>query len=219
MKKTSYFGNPWIGMFARANDSVAIIPPDAPEKFEMAIAESLGVRTIKSFIASTNILGMYVAMNNNGIILPSIAQEEEVQALKKEGLNVHLVKDPHNACGNLFCLNDKGGVATERMERSEITRLSDVLGIEIVSHPIYEFQTPGSACIATNKGFLVHYKALEEDVKMLESILKVKGDRGTLNTGVGFIGFGMVANSKGYVVGEATTAFEQGKVEQALGFI
>jgi len=40
-----------------------------------------------------------------------------------------------------------------------------------------------------------------------------------VNFGQDMVGAGLVANSRGYVVGEDTTGFELGIVEQALGFV
>ena len=56
-------------------------------------------------------------------------------------------------------------------------------------------------------------------MKMLEGSLKVKGELGTVNTGSGFVSYGVVANSKGYVAGEQTTPFELGRVVQAMDFL
>ena len=53
----------------------------------------------------------------------------------------------------------------------------------------------------------------------IKSILKVPGNKGTVNTGTGFVSFGAKANRNGYIVGEATTAFEMGRIEEALGLI
>ena len=39
---------------------------------------------------------------------------------------------------------------------------------------------------------------------------------GTINHGVPFIGSGLVANSKGALVGDLTTGIELGRIEEAL---
>ena len=70
-----------------------------------------------------------------------------------------------------------------------------------------------------NGGFLAHYKTGEEDMAALRDALRVHGSKGTVNTGTGFVSYGVIANSKGYVAGESTTAFEMGRLEEALGLI
>jgi translation initiation factor 6 len=81
------------------------------------------------------------------------------------------------------------------------------------------YLTAGSCVLATNKGFAAHNRTSEEALKELGSILRVSGLNCTLNTGVPFVSIGSVANSKGALVGEACTGFEQGRFAQALSLI
>jgi len=46
-------------------------------------------------------------MNSNGVVLPNVARDEEIQALRKAGLNVYVSKDKHNAIGNNVAANNK----------------------------------------------------------------------------------------------------------------
>jgi translation initiation factor 6 len=153
------------------------------------------------------------------VVLPNVARDEEIALLKREGLNVYVCRDRHNAMGNNMAVNDKGGVINPYVEKDEAKAIGDALGIELVPMTVAGFSTVGSACIASNGGFLAHYKAGEEDMARLREALKVHGSKGTVNTGTGFVSYGVVANSKGYVAGEDTTAFEMGRLEEALGLI
>ena len=217
--KTAYFGNPWIGMFIKTNDEVTLLPSDSMQKVEDILRERLKTTTIKTNIADCNLVGMYTAMNSNGVVLPNVVCDEEIALLKKAGLNVHVCKDNHNANGNNMAVNDKGGIVNPYLEEAEVKAIGDVLDVELVPMRVARYSTVGSACIATNGGFLAHYNASDEDLSNLKDALKVDGNKGTVNTGTGFVAFGAVANSKGYVAGEATTAFELGRLEEALGLI
>ncbi len=217
--KAAYFGNPWIGMFIRTNDEITMLPVDSTGKLEEFLVEKLGTRAIRLSISDSNLIGLYVAMNSKGVVLPNVARDEEISLLKKEGLNVHVSRDKHNANGNNIAVNDKGGVINPYVERAEAKAIGDALGIELVPMTVAGFSTVGSACIASNGGFLAHYKAGEDDMGRLRDALKVHGSKGTVNTGTGFVSYGVVANSKGYVAGESTTAFEMGRLEEALGLI
>jgi translation initiation factor 6 len=42
---------------------------------------------------------------------------------------------------------------------------------------------------------------------------------GTVNHGDPMIGTGLVANSKGAIIGRNTTGIEMGRIEEALGFL
>ena len=77
----------------------------------------------------------------------------------------------------------------------------------------------GSSVLATNRGFFAHFGTKEDEMKKLKKIFGVDGERGSVNLGAGFVALGVLANEKGYVAGEASTAFEMGRAEKALGFI
>lgn len=219
MKRTAYFGNPWIGMFAKTNDEFTILPIDSMKKFDDAVLESLGTEAIKTGIADSNLLGVYIAMNSKGIILPNVIEDRELGIIRKCGLNIHVSSDKNNAMGNNIAVNDKGGVVNPNLSRKEVRAMEDALGVELVPMTIADHSTVGSACIATNNGFLAHFRAKEDEMGKLREALKVGGNKGTVNTGTGFVTYGVLVNKNGYVAGENTTAYELGRVEEALGLI
>lgn len=206
-------------MFFRANSSVGLAPIDAMPKNLEALANALGVEVIQISFGGSNLVGLYTAMNSNGIIVPNIAEPSEVALLKKAGLNVLVSAELNNAHGNNLCVNDKGGIINPHIDSAQRKQMEDTLGIELVQQTIAKHTTVGSACIATNKGFLAHYAVTEGELKSISDALKVEGDKGTVNTGAGYVGIGAVTNDKGFIVGDASTGFEIGKYESALGFI
>jgi translation initiation factor 6 len=217
--KTAYFGNPWIGMFIKANNEITMLPVDSMKKMEDMVAERLKTGILKVGMGDSNLLGIYIAMNSNGVILPNVAKEEETALIRKAGLNVCVSKDKHNAHGNNIAVNDKGGIINPNVEPHERKMIGEALGVELLPATVGGYSTVGSACIATNEGFLAHYKCSDEEMAKLREALKVPGSRGTVNTGTGFVSYGAIANRNGYVVGENTTAFEIGRLEEALGMI
>jgi translation initiation factor 6 len=219
IRQTAYFGNPWLGMFIATNDSYTLMPRDSMKKLEDAVVESLGTEAIKASAGDSNLLGIYIAMNSNGIVLPNIMTEDEVAVLRRTGLNICVSGEKNNAHGNNIALNDKGGIVNPNISPAERKLMEDALGIELVPMTIAGYSTVGSACLAADGGFLAHFAASDDEMAMLESALKVAGKRGTVNTGTGFVAFGTVVNRRGYIVGEATTAFEMGRIEEALGLI
>ncbi len=205
-------------MFIKTNNEFTLLPVDSLKKLEVR-AELLGTETVKISVGESNLLGVYVAMNNYGAILPNITTDEEVGRFKKLGINVYKSNSRHNAHGNNIAVNDKAGMINPNVSVAEKRKMEDALGVELVPMRIAGYSTVGSSCIATNKGFLVHYKSDEDELKKIRKILKVDGERGTVNTGVGFVSYGAVANSKGFIAGETTTAFELGRVMEALGLV
>jgi translation initiation factor 6 len=206
-------------MFLKGNDSVCLVPMDTMDKLKDRIESRLKTRTIKTSVSGTNLIGLYTAMNQSGIILPQLALDSEVETLRKEGLNVHVSFENMNAHGNNIVANDKGGIINPVVSDEERRKMEDVLGVELIPMSIAGHNTVGSCAIATNRGFLTHYKTSEDELKKIEKALHVKGSRGTVNLGVGFVGMGALVNSNGYLVGEKTSAHEIGRLEEAFDMI
>jgi translation initiation factor 6 len=59
----------------------------------------------------------------------------------------------------------------------------------------------------------------ETELAVLDDLFGLPVDVGTVNFGSPLIGSGLLANSKGYIAGEETSAPEMGRIEDALGFL
>jgi len=218
VEKVLIEGNAFPGLFARASDSIALTG-FVPEGFRRTLRRILGARVVEVGVAGSNLVGLYCVMNSNGVLLPGMARAEEARALAREGLNAVMLKTRHTALGNNIVANDRGAVANPRMSREELGRAGDALGVEVVPMTIAGYNTVGSVCVATNRGFLAHNECSEEKLKEIEEVLKVRGGIGTCNMGAPFVGLCVVANSRGYLAGEPTTGFELARIDQALGFV
>ncbi len=214
-----YLGNPWLGTFIKSNNEITIVPPDATEKLCRLLNERLKTEIVKTLIAESNLIGLYSVMNSKGIVLPNIVKEEEVTILKKHGLNIYLSSEKMNAHGNNITVTDKTGIISKDVSQNEKKAIEDALGVELIETTVAGYNAVGSACIATNKGFLVHYKTTETELAQIEKAFQLDGERGTVNMGIGFIGKGLVANEHGYLPGSSTTGFELSRIHSALGFL
>ena len=198
---------------------VTFVPVDAQEKIVNRISENLKTTVVRVSIGESNLLGMYAAMNSNGIVLPNVATPAEISIIKETGLNVYVSKDKNNAFGNNLLLNDKGALINYNIDKAEIKNMEDTLGVEVLEGKIAGYCTVGSACIANNNGFLAHFNTSEAELADIKNGLKVSGLKGSINMGVGFISYGVIHNKNSYLAGERSSAFELGRVEEALGYI
>jgi len=215
----SYFGNPWLGMFIKTNDKFTMLPLDSMDKIADKVGENLKTEIIKTSVAESNLIGIYSVMNSNGVVLPNLVKDEEAKVFKEQGINVCVSNEKLNAHGNNIAANDKGGIINPNVDSAERKRMEDALGIELVPTKIAGFSTVGSACLATNTGFLAHYSAKDDEMEKISSALHVKGSKGTVNFGTGFVSLGIIVNKNGYIAGEKTTAHELGRIEEALDMI
>ncbi len=214
--RANYYGNPFIGLFAVANDRLAIVPSGSSSPFVSRIRESLSVEIVETLVNESNLLGIYMCMGNESLVIQEGINETEKKALGSTGLNVVYMKERHNAWGNNLCMTSKGGIINDGVPKESIKKLEDSLGIEIVPMNVDGYHTVGRVVIATEKGFAVKNRATEEEIKLIESVLKVKGGVATANMGSMFVSACAIANSSGLLIGEQTTGIETSRLQDAL---
>lgn len=212
-------GNPFIGIFAKTNDSVTLLPKNSPEKLVRICSEVLKTRVVKASISNSDIVGIFSAMNSNGIVLPSAVYDYELDELKKAGLNTAVINDKNSAFGNNILVNDSACIINPAMNSRSLKGIADCLGVEVVKGTVGGYKTVGVSAVVTNRGMLAKTTVTEEELASLESIFKVKGSIGTANMGVPFVALCMLANKNGFIAGELTSGFELNRIDEALGFM
>jgi translation initiation factor 6 len=215
------FGNASIGVYSLVNDRIAIFPPQVPENKRQKVEEWLKVKVVATTVGKSLVTGALACSNSNGIILPPFATEEEVATIKSAAadINVAVMDTKKTAYGNLVLANDKGAVADPRLKKRVVDRIGDTLGVEVVSNEIAGLPYVGSLAAATNKGVLAHPMLREGERKVLEDVLKVPVDVGTVNCGVPYVATGLLGNSYGAVAGFLTTGPETFIIGQALDVV
>jgi translation initiation factor 6 len=214
------FGTASIGVYSLVNEKIAIVPPQVPETKRLKVEEWLKVKVVATTVGKSVIVGALACSNSNGVVLPSFAREDEVEAIKSASdLNVSVMDTRKTAYGNMVLANDKGAVADPRLRRPILTKIEETLGVEAVSSEIADLPYVGSLAAATNKGVLAHPLLKEEERKVLEDVLKVPVDVGTVNCGIPYVSTGLIGNSRGAVVGSMTSGPEMFIIGQALDVV
>jgi len=206
----SVYKSPNLGLFAKTNDSVIIVPFGFAKTKAAKLIEYLDVRNeIYTSVANTRLIGPMTVMNNNGILVPSIATDEEVLTLKREtGLNVDRLKSKLTAIGNLISTNDNGAIVSPLFKGEVDQQIRDVLGVPVYSMTVSGFIQTGSMIVATNVGAAVHPKATEFEISAISETLQVQVEPVTINSGIPFLSSGILANSKSVIVGTSTSGPE-----------
>ena len=214
------FGNASIGVYSLVNDRIAIIPPQVPKTKRQKVAEWLKVKVVATTVGRSLIPGALACSNSNGVVLPTFATENEVEAIKSMvDINVTVMDSKNTAYGNLVLANDKGAVADPRLERKAVDKITDTLGVEVVPTQIAGLPYVGSLATVTNKGVLAHPMLKEDERKVLSDVFKVPVDVGTVNGGVPYVGTGLLSNSRGAMIGLLTTGPEMFIIGQALDVV
>jgi translation initiation factor 6 len=219
MERTITFaGDPNIGVFARVLGDIAIVPPESPEEFKTAIRDALEVTLVETTIQGSAIIGSLVAGNSRGVVVSGLATEEEVDRLA-EHREVLLLTESMNAAGNVIMANDTFAAVHEDMPTELSQVIGEFLGVDVIHLTLGGVKTVGMAGVATNKGVIVHPRATERQIAMLEEVAKVPVGTGSINMGGALVGTGLLVNEKGYLAGNATSGFELGRIEDVFGFL
>jgi translation initiation factor 6 len=208
-----------VGVFARATDRVALVPPGMTDAARADVARALGVEVLSLAVGGSNIIGSVVAMNARGAVVADFADDDEVALLEKLGLRVGRVAGKFNAAGNNVLVNDHGAYVNPDLSKNAERAIAEVLDVPTERGTLAGLKTVGSAACVTTKGVLCHPKTSDEELDALEKLFRVEADIGTVNHGAPFIGAGLIANSRGAVAGSLTTGPELNRIENALGLI
>lgn len=212
-------GSPYLGVFAKANDAVVVLPPTVPAEARESLASALNAKAVTTRMGGSNIVGAVVALNNHGAVVADFAEESEIEPLRASGLRVGRIAGKFNAAGNNVLANDRGALVNPDLGKTALETIRQILGVRVEKGTIAGLKTVGSAAIATTRGTLCHPKSTEEERLFLEGLLGVSTQIGTVNHGAPYIGAGLVANAFGCGIGRATTGPEMNRIEDALGYL
>jgi translation initiation factor 6 len=213
-------GSSYIGVYSLATDKMVIVPSFAILKKAEKMAEWLRVKLVHTSVGGSVLVGALASANSNGILLPSFVREAEIEAIRKgfEG-NVTVMETRRTAYGNLVLANDRGAIVDPRLKTPDIDAIAETLGVEVVPSEIAGLPYVGSLAVATNKGVIAHPLLKDDERKVLESVLKVPVDVGSVNCGIPFVGTGLIGNRYAAVAGSMTTGPEMFIIEHALDVV
>lgn len=214
IEKTSFYNNPFIGMFVKTNNKTTFVPKNAPDKLVHHAQSALQTTVTRVYIDQSALLGVFAVMNDSGCVIQDFAEQQDKLALKKEGLDVLLLKN-YSPGNNILC-NNKAALVNPDIPRAEIRKIGDCLGVEVFAQKTGN-RFVGTSNVVTDRGLLAYNETSDIELKYLEKIFKVKGTVGTSNFGQTYNGFSIVANDKGALVGGMTTGIEVQRVYEALG--
>ena len=107
--RVNVMGSPNIGVFAKATESYALFPQGIPQRKLDRFSSILKVKVLSFDIAQSKLIGVLMAANSKGIIVPHYTTEEEIKFLRENlKVEVERLKSKYTSVGNLILVNDKG---------------------------------------------------------------------------------------------------------------
>jgi translation initiation factor 6 len=200
---------------------MAMVPLQVSKnKIEM-LEQCLKVKIIHTTVGESVLIGALASANSHGIVLPHFTTEEEIKAIKSDSadINIGIMETKRTAYGNTILTNDYGAIVDPGFKGKDISRIVETLGVEVVGGEIAGLPYVGSLAIATNKGVLAHPLLKEDERKLLENVLKVPVDVGTVNRGIPYVATGLIGNTHGAVAGDITTGPELFIIGNSLNLV
>ena len=214
--KLAFSNDPNIGLYAFATDGYCLVG-EVSKKEADKLSETLNVRVIQTKMSGTDLPGIFCAGNSNGLLVPDIIRNRELDNLKKQA-NVLVLEGRYTALGNLVLVNDKGCLISEKL-KPQMNKIKDFFGVRTEVSTIFNIDLVGTYGAANNKGCLTAKNITEQEQEFLEDVLKVKTGPATVNFGYSYVKSGIVVNSFGLLVGFQTSGPELERISDILGFV
>lgn len=198
--KCDLAGSAYIGIFCASNNEVALIPTDAPAKFERTVSKYLGVETVRTNVGGGRIIGALVTMNSKGIIITNIMIPEETKRLRAKlggKLEIAEIDTRINAFGNTILANEHGAIVHPGYDNDVVEVIKDTLGVEVVRGRVANMDIVGSCGIANSKGVLLHPKSTQAERKHASEVLGVPVSIATANCGCPYLRSCVLVNDNG----------------------
>ena len=148
-------------------------------------------------------------MNGKGIIVSRLAEDEEIETLKRiTGLKVERLTSRFTSAGNLIAANDTGAIVADIIGDEGVQTVKATLGVPVTRMRIADHVQIGAMMGVTNRGAIVHPSASESELEVVRKSLRVEPEPATVNGGVPFVGSAFVGNTNGVLLGNITRGGE-----------
>lgn len=215
IEKKNLLGNPFIGVFGTTNNNITLLPSGASEKFKKLTEETLETEIVSLNLSNSSLIGLFSLMNDKGIVVPETVYDSEIKLLKEHFDNVGIVSD-FTAIANLASCNNKSCIASTCLSKETANTIQETLDVSLTQTTLANTEVVGSCLLITDNGFLANPNISDEELQKIRKTLGLDGNVGSINYGTPFIKGGLIANKKGAIVGLPTTAYELGRIDEAL---
>jgi translation initiation factor 6 len=216
--RTMFENSNEVGVFAKLTNKYCLVAVGGNENFYSVFESELAghIPVIHASIAGTRIVGRVTCGNSNGLLVPSITTDMELQYIRNslpDSIKIERVEERLSALGNCIACNDYVALIHPDLDKETEDIIADTLKVEVFRTMVASNVLVGSYCSLSNQGGLVHPMVTIEELDELSSLLQIPLCAGTINRGSDVIAAGMVVNDWSAFCGADTTATEISVVE------
>lgn len=216
--RTQFESSSEVGVFARLTNSYCLLADGGSENFYSVFESELAkhVPVVHTSIGGSRIVGRVTAGNRQGLLVPSMTTDQELQHLRDhlpDFVKVQKVEDRLSALGNCIACNDYVALVHADLDTETEELIQDALQVEVFRATVAQQPLVGTYAVLTNNGGLVHARTPLHDLEELSELMQVPLTAGTVNRGSDVVGGGVVANDWSAFCGMSTTATELSVLE------
>jgi translation initiation factor 6 len=211
-------GSDFVGAYVIASDKFVFCYRGIEKKIKEMISHTLSAEPVEMSISDSHLIGIFARANSNGIVLSDLATDDELAYLRslRLDLKIGIVDSRLNAVGNNILANDKIAFVNSEYSNEDVRRIGEILDVEVVKAEAGGFKTVGANNILTNAGFVLNNRSTEKEKQVMDSACGFESVLSTANTGSLAIGLASAANSRGIIIGDATTGYELNRILESL---
>lgn len=217
--RTTVAGNSNVGLYAFANNKFCLVGEEFTNEQVQEIHEVLKVPVHKLSICGTSFIGVFVAGNDNVILVPSIAFDYELDKLRELKINFQVVDTHLTALGNNILCSNSGCIINKEFKPEQKNMITEGLGFNPVSETIDDLNIVGVMGTHTETKGIISRDITPAELKVISDTLKIEFLEGSVNLGTPQIRSGLFCNVNGFVVGLGTTGPEVTNIDEGLGFL
>jgi len=215
----SFNKNPNIGLYVFSTDKYVLVGKEIKDSDVEELKRVLNVPVHQITIAGTSLLGVFIAGNEDIILVPFITFDSELEKLKELNIKFEVFQTNFTCLGNNMIFNDKGCLVSKEFSDKEVERLRTLLDMPVRKINIADTSTPGASIVINGEKAIIHRDATPAQVEEVEKILQVITTPTTINLGVPYVKSGIICNKFGLAIGEASGPAEIMYAESGLGFV
>ncbi|MBI5393437.1 translation initiation factor IF-6 [Candidatus Woesearchaeota archaeon] len=217
--KTSYNGDPNIGLMVFANDKFCLVGSLATDKLVKELHQVFQVPVHRITLCGTDLIGVFCVGNNHMILLPSIVFDYELEILDELKIKYTIIDSRLTALGNDILCNETVAYVNPEFSDEARKTIKKALHVELKEGTIAELENVGSLAVISKNKMVVHSDATDEEIELLGKIFSAEITKGSVNFGSPYIRSGSVANKHGFAIGKLSTGIEIATMDEGLGFL
>ena len=208
-----------IGVFSLLTNSYCLVGLGSSENFYSEFETELAshIPVVHTTVANTRIVGSMMCGNKNGLLVPSLITDGELQHLRNslpDSVKIRKVDDRISALGNCISCNDYVALVHPELDKESEELVSDILGVEVFKTTVAGTALVGTYSVFNNSGGIVHPSTSIEEYEELANLMQVQIGAATVNRGSEMLGSGMVVNDWVAFVGAECTSAEIDNIEK-----